>query len=87
VTADLSMMTMAKPGYSGPMVDGKTILGAPDDAIIAGLTAKVPVIVGANSADGMDFSGDKAKAFAGFGPDADAARAVYDPDGSRPGGR
>ena len=85
VTADLSMMTMAKPGYSGPMVDGQTILGAPDDAIAAGLTANVPVIVGSNSADGLSFEQDKAKIFAPFGPDTDAARVLYDPTGKAPG--
>lgn len=84
VTGNLSMMSMDQKGYSGPMVDGRTILGAPDDAIAAGLTANVPVIVGANSADGFAFGTDKDKVFAQFGADADAARKVYDPDGSKP---
>lgn len=86
VTGDLSMMSMGQKGYSGPMVDGRTILGAPDDAIAAGVTADVAVIVGANSADGFAFGTDKDKVFAQFGPDADAARKVYDPDGTKPAG-
>jgi para-nitrobenzyl esterase len=86
VTGDLSMLSMGQKGYAGPMVDGRTILGAPDDAIAAGLTADVPVIVGANSADGFAFGTDKDKVFAQFGSDADAARKVYDPDGTKPAG-
>lgn len=86
VTGGLSMMSRAADTYSGPMVDGRTILGAPDDAIAAGLTANVPVIVGANSADGFAFGTDKDKVFAQFGADADAARKVYDADGTKPAG-
>lgn len=84
VTGDLSMMTSRKPGYSGPMVDGCTILGAPIDAAAAGLVAPVPVMIGANSADGLSFETDKDKVFAPFGADADAARKLYDPDGAKP---
>ena len=46
----------------------------------------MPVIVGANSADGFAFGTDKDKVFAQFGADADAARKVYDPDGTKPAG-
>ncbi|MFM5953374.1 MAG: carboxylesterase/lipase family protein [Novosphingobium sp.] len=85
VTGDLSMMTMGQAGYSGPMVDGKTILGPSVDMIAAGKYARVPVIVGANSADGFPFVTDKEKVFAAFGPNEAEARRLYDPDGSRPG--
>ncbi|MDE2596566.1 MAG: carboxylesterase family protein [Sphingomonadales bacterium] len=85
VTADLSMMTMGKPGYSGPMVDGRTILGQSVDAIAAGLYAPVPVIVGANSADGFPIVTDKDKIFAAYGAQADEARRLYDADGSQSG--
>jgi para-nitrobenzyl esterase len=85
VTADLSMMTMAKPGYSGPMVDGRTILGQPVDVIARGGYARVPVIVGANSADGFPFVTDKDQIFASFGTDAAEARRLYDPAGSASG--
>ena len=86
VTGDLSMMSRSADTFSGPMVDNQTILGAPHDAIAAGLTAPVPVIVGANSADGFAFGTDKDKIFAPFGPAADAARKVYDPEGTKPAG-
>jgi para-nitrobenzyl esterase len=85
VTGDLSMMTMAQPGYSGPMVDGKTILGSSLDGIASGLYAPVPVMVGANSADGFPFVTDKEKVFAEYGKDADAARRLYDADGTTSG--
>lgn len=85
VTADLSMMTMSKPGYSGPMTDGKTILGQSVDVIAAGGYARVPVVVGANSADGFPFVTDKDKIFAAFGPDGAEARGLYDPAGSASG--
>ncbi len=85
VTGDLSMMTMGQPGYSGPMVDGKTIFGASIDLIAAGKYAKVPVMVGANSADGFPFVTDKDKVFDDFGADEAEARRLYDPDGTLPG--
>lgn len=85
VTGDLSMMTMGKPGYSGPMVDGRTILGASIDGVDAGLYAKVPVIVGANSADGFPMVTDKNAIFATYGDKAAQAKALYDNDGKQTG--
>jgi len=55
ITGDLSMMTMRQPGYSGPMIDGRTITGSPVAAATAGRYAQVPVMIGANSADGFPF--------------------------------
>jgi para-nitrobenzyl esterase len=86
ITGNLSMLSMGQPGYSGPMVDGKTILGAPNDAVAGRLTADVPVIVGANSADGFAFATDKEKLFADLGAEAPVARKTYDPDGTKPAG-
>lgn len=85
VTGDLSMFTMSQPGYSGPMVDGKTIFGQSVDLIAAGKYARVPVMVGANSADGFPFVTDKDKVFAEFGPDEAKARRLYDTDGQGAG--
>lgn len=85
VTGDLSMMTMGKAGYSGPIVDGRTILGSALEAASAGIDARVPVIIGTNSADGFPFVTDKAKIFAGFGADEAQARTIYDATGSTPG--
>lgn len=85
VTGNLSMMTMGQAGYSGPMVDGETIIGSSLDAIAAGRYAKVPVIVGANSADGFPSETDKDKIFAAYGADDSEARSLYDPKGDKPG--
>ena len=85
VTGDLSMSTSGQPGYSGPMIDGRTILGSPITGAQAGLYADVPVIIGANSADGFPSGTDKEAIFAAFGDAAQTARTAYDPDGATPG--
>lgn len=85
ITGNLSMMTMFQPGYSGPMIDGRTILGSPINEAIAGQYAAVPVMIGANSADGFPFVTDKDKIFAAFGADVDEARKLYDPAGNASG--
>ncbi|NBC34967.1 carboxylesterase family protein [Novosphingobium sp. FSY-8] len=85
VTGTLSMMSMGDRGYSGPMLDGRTLLGVAVDAAAAGLMARVPVIIGANSADGFPMVTDKDKIFAAYGADADAARKLYDADGTTSG--
>lgn len=86
VTGDLSMMTMMQPTYAGPIVDGRTMLGMPVDAAAAGLYARVPVMLGANSADGIPFDGtDKRTILAAFGPHEARACALYDPDGTASG--
>ncbi len=85
LTGDLSLARMAQADYSGPMADGRTVLGAPIDAARAGLFADVPIMIGATSADGFPGTEDKAMVFAGFGPDAERARKVYDPRGDKDG--
>lgn len=85
VTGDLSLGKMGQPGYAGPMVDGRTILGTPVDAATAGLYAEVPVMIGATSADGFPATDDKTKVFSEFGPNAARARELYDPAGTGDG--
>lgn len=85
VTGDLSMMTMGAPGFSGPMIDGRTILRTSIDGAAASIYAQVPLIVGSNSADGFPMTTDKARIFAAYGPAAAQARQTYDPDGNRDG--
>lgn len=85
VTGNLSMMTMSQPGYSGPIIDGRTIMGQPVDAAMAELYAQVPVMIGANSADGFPFVTDKESIFSAFGKDADEARRLYDRYGKSTG--
>ena len=84
VNDGLGMMTMnnARETYGGPMVDGRIVAESPQAAYEAGRQAKVPVMIGANTADiGFGFAPSKDAAFASFGPMADKARAAYDPDG------
>lgn len=85
VTGNLSMMTMGQPGYSGPMLDGRTIVGASNEVAAAGMAAPVPVIIGSNSADGFPMTTDKDAIFAAYGADAAKARTLYDPDGKTSG--
>ncbi|WP_257461684.1 carboxylesterase/lipase family protein [Archangium lipolyticum] len=79
---DLSLMTMNVPTYSGPMLDGQLVVEWPDAAYRAGRWARVPVMVGATSADiGFGFARTKDEVFTPF-PDKAAARATYDPAGT-----
>jgi para-nitrobenzyl esterase len=83
VVAGLNMATMMTPTYAGPMIDGKIAIESPADAYAAGRGAKVPVMVGANSADiGFGRAPNKDALFAQFGANADKAKAAYDPDGT-----
>lgn len=79
----LSMMTMTAPGYSGAMIDNKTLWETPFAVESSDRAARVPVIVGANSADGFGFALPKSAQFAAFGAKAGQAAALYDPDGTR----
>jgi para-nitrobenzyl esterase len=65
------------------MVDGRIVVESPQSAYEKGHQAKVPVMIGANTADiGFGFAPTKDAAFAAFGPKAAEARAAYDPDGT-----
>ena len=68
----------------GPIVDDRLYFGAPLDVFAAGKGARVPVLIGANSAD-IGFLRVKSleELFARFGADAAVARRIYDPDGQR----
>ena len=83
VVLGLNMFGMGVPTYSGPMIDGVTVTRPIFTAHKAGATANVPVIIGANSADGFGIPADKAKQFSAFGTHGDQARSLYDPDGKR----
>ena len=81
---DLDMMSMrgsGPPTYAGPMEDGKIVVEPPQQAYLAGREARVPLIIGANSADiGLSFAKSTDELFAPFGPDRQRAAAAYDPD-------
>jgi para-nitrobenzyl esterase len=87
VADNLSMATLVFMGdkalFSGPVVDGRFIRQAPEETYARGLQRRIPTIVGATTADlSLDTARSKDDAFARFGPDADAARAAYDPTGT-----
>ncbi len=86
VLAGLNMGTTRQrsgpPTYAGPIQDGRIVTMSPEQAYEAGDEAKVPILIGANSADLSIFRPKtKKEAFASFGPEAEAARKAYDPTG------
>lgn len=85
VTDGLNMMTvllMDKSLFGGPVIDGRIVVETPEATYAAGRQQKVPLIVGATTWDlGLNLAKTPDEAFAAFGPDADAARRAYDPDG------
>lgn len=87
ITGDLSMATLAffpaRAFFAGPTIDGQ-LLTEPVEAVFAGRKQhRVPLIVGATDGDlSLDAAPTKDAAFAAFGPDAAAARAAYDPEGT-----
>src|SRR5262249_25607095 len=71
------------PTYGGPALDGKIVTGPPQDAYKAARQAKVPLIIGANSADiGFSFAKSVDEVFAPFGARKAQAMAAY---GATPG--
>ena len=83
----LNMATMGKDQtyVGGPILDGRLNLGAPTQVFADGGGARVPVMIGTNSADIGFLPAKSLEAlFAMYGPDAKAAKAVYDPSGQLP---
>lgn len=72
-----------KPIYAGPILDGRLVAETAQSAYEHGRGAKVPLIVGSNSADFVGFiSADSKDAlFSQFGEAKADAIAAYDPDG------
>ena len=85
VVAGLNMATMgaAAQTYSGPMVDGRIVVESPQAAILAGRWSKVPVMIGATSADiGFPRARSIEALFAPFGTNTEKAKAIYNPEKS-----
>jgi para-nitrobenzyl esterase len=74
------------PTYPGPILDGRLAVETAESAYRAGRQARVPLMIGTNSADFIGFvaADSKDELFAQFGANAAWARAVYDPDGTAP---
>jgi para-nitrobenzyl esterase len=72
-----------RKNFAGPMIDGKIVVETPEQAYLAGHAAKVPMIVGANSADiGYSMAKTVDEALAPYGASLDAAKLAYDPGNS-----
>lgn len=73
--------------YSGPVLDGKLVVETAESAYMGGRQAKIPLIIGNCSAEiGGPFvnaSKTKDELFVLFGEQEAAARAAYDPDGTK----
>lgn len=85
VVAGLNMGTMwqAENTYSGPMIDGEIVRESPQSALLGGRWAKVPVMIGANSADiGFPKGRTFEDFWALFGASANKAKAAYNPGNS-----
>jgi para-nitrobenzyl esterase len=73
--------------YSGPILDGKLVVESFTSAYKAGRQARVPLLIGCNSAEiGGGFvnaANSKDELFSMFGELKDEAKAAYDPDGTK----
>src|SRR3989440_2131151 len=73
------------PIYPGPILDGKLVVETAESAYKAGRQARVPLIIGSNSAEvpaGFVNARSKEELLSLFGNLRDKATAVYDPDGT-----
>jgi para-nitrobenzyl esterase len=82
VVDGLNMATSGTPTWGGgPMLDGKMLTRETLESYKAGAWSKMPVMVGATSADGFFFGGSRDQVFAPFGARRAEAEALYDPKG------
>lgn len=80
---NLATLGEASATFAGAASDGVTVTGTVEEVLRAGRQARVPVMVGATSADiGLLPADTKEALFARFGAHAAAARAAYDPNGT-----
>ena len=73
------------PTYSGPILDGRLVVETAQSAYEAGHQAKVPLIIGSNSAEvpaGFVNASSKEELLSLFGSLKDQANTAYDPDGT-----
>jgi para-nitrobenzyl esterase len=70
--------------YAGPILDGKLVVETSESAYKAGRQARVPLIIGSNSAEvpaGFINANSKEELLSQFGDLKDEGKAAYDPDG------
>lgn len=84
IIAGLTMATSNSPTFAGQIVDGSIILEPTVKALKSDHFARVPIMVGATSADmGVSSAKSIAEALAPFGSNADDALDAYDPGKTR----
>ncbi len=73
--------------YSGPILDGKLVVESSTAAYNAGRQARVPLMIGNNSAEiggaFVNASSSKEELFSMFGDLEEEAKAAFDPDGTK----
>jgi beta-glucosidase len=80
---NMASMGPAAGTYSGPMLDGDIVRESPQSALLDGRWGRLPLIIGANSAEIGFPQGDSMEAlFAPFGSEAEKARREYNPEKS-----
>jgi para-nitrobenzyl esterase len=88
VNGDMSMAALLTrpPTYAGgPINDGEVVTATPEQHILRGNFAKVPLIIGTTGDDlAADYPPDRTRPLDFFGPDAERARQLYDPEGNLP---
>ncbi|WP_448604670.1 carboxylesterase family protein [Thermoleptolyngbya sp.] len=87
VNGDLSMAALVeKPGdyAGGPIFDGEVISALPQDVLLRGGAATVPLLIGTTSADLPVTFPPLNDPFSYFGDNAERAIAAYNPDGNLP---
>ncbi|MBC6993739.1 carboxylesterase family protein [Neolewinella lacunae] len=74
------------PIYTGPVLDGKLVVETAESAYLGGRQARVPLIIGSNSAEvpgGFVNASSKEELWKLFGAMGAEAQAVYDPAGTK----
>ena len=91
VAGELNLATLfyggeeGKRTWTGPFKDGVTVIDGNEELFRRGEHGKVPLMVGATSADvGFSSADSKDALFEQFGRDAKAARKAFDPEGDTP---
>lgn len=81
----LNLMTLFSPttNFTPLFADGQIVRTSVDKAYAAGDGAPIPMVIGANDADGFFFGGDLDKAYAPLAAVRPAAERVYDPAGTQ----
>lgn len=77
----LNLISLFAPNNFTPLyADGQIVRTSVDKEYEAGEGASIPMMIGANDADGFFFGGDLDKAYAPVGPARSEAERVYDPN-------